>query len=240
MKKNAIILCSGGLDSVTAAYYAKKILQYSRITVLFFNYNQKSLKSERKFSKLCASRIGAEFIEVSLPELAKISTSLINKKGDSNRIKIKDLKNTWRESKNWYVPCRNQIFLSYSMALAESIFLKSKIKSDILAGFKCEGNDSYPDTTKKFVNKINSLSNLSTIGKFKVIAPLINKDKEDIIQLLIKLKINPAETFSCYVDSSHCGYCLSCRLRQEGFYWANVNDPTYYKIKMADFRAAKQ
>lgn len=238
--KNAIILCSGGLDSVTTAYYVKKRLKYNNLIILFFNYNQKSLNTEREYSKLCAKVLNAKFIEIALSELDSLSTSLINKKGKVNKISKKDLKDTSKESLKWYVPCRNLVFLSYALALAESLYIKNKKIYDIFVGFKCEGKESYPDTTKEFVDSINELSKISCYKHFKVLAPLIKKDKEDIILLGKRLNINFNNTFSCYASPTlHCGYCLACRLRQEGFYWANINDPTKYQVRMHDFRLAK-
>jgi len=243
MKKNAIILCSGGIDSVVTAYYIKKKLKYKRIIVLFFNYGQRTLNQEKKASENCASNIGAKFIEIKLKELGQISNSLINKKISAKKIKRIDLNNTKKEGEKFYVPCRNTVFLSYVLALAESIFIQEKIISDIFVGFKCEGREAYPDTTQKFVNEINNLSKISCIKNFKVIAPLIKKDKEDIISLGNKLEIDFKKTYSCYIGTKnknkHCGTCLACRLRQEGFYWSNITDPTKYKEKMNDFRIAK-
>ncbi|MDP1728757.1 MAG: 7-cyano-7-deazaguanine synthase [archaeon] len=235
----AIILCSGGLDSVTTAHSVSKEQKYKSIILLFFNYGQRTLEDERKCARNCALELDAEFIEVKLDFLKDISASLINSNNLPNKITISKLKETSGESQQWYVPCRNQIFLSYALALAESIFIKDKKKSDIFVGFKCEGNDCYPDTTKDFINLINNLSNSSTIGKFKVFSPLIEKDKEDIIKFGEKLGIDFTKTFSCYTGKEiHCGCCLSCRLRQEGFYWANIKDPTKYRVEMKDFRRA--
>ncbi len=228
--EQAIIICSGGIDSVTTAFYVKKKLNYSKITILFFNYNQKSLVQERKASKLCANSLNAEFIEIKLPELHKLSTSLINIKGSANKITKGKLKDTKEESKKWYVPSRNLIFLSYASALADSIFIKEKVKSDIFLGFKCEGSDSYPDTTLDFVNKMNSLLSKSSSYPIKILTPLIKMDKEDIINLAVKLNIKLEETFSCYSSQSgkHCGICLSCALRKSGFYWSGIKDKTLY------------
>lgn len=240
-QKNALILCSGGLDSVTTAYYVKKRLNYNNLIILFFNYGQKSLKSERRCSKMCSRALNAGFIEISLHELAKLSTSLINKPGKTAKITIKNLKNSMKEGLKWYVPCRNLLFISYALALAESYLIKNKKIYDIFLGFKCEGKESYPDTTPGFLNSINNISRISCHKKFKVLAPLIKKDKEDIIVLARNLGINFKNTFSCYSSSDlHCGCCLACRLRQEGFYWANIDDITKYKICMPDFRLAKQ
>lgn len=236
--KNAIVLCSGGIDSVTTAHYIKKRLNYQNLILLFFNYNQRTINNEKKASKKCARDLKAEFIEISLPYLSKISKSLINKKGRVKKLTKKDLKNTIKESKKYYVPCRNTVFLIYALALAESIFIEKRRIYDIFVGFKCEGKESYPDTTKEFVEQINKLSNISCSKKFRIISPLINKDKEDIIKLGNRLGINFKDTYSCYIGAKktnkHCGYCLSCKLRQAGFYWAGLKDPTEYKEK-SDF-----
>lgn len=230
MAKNAIILCSGGLDSVTCVYYVKNRLNYDSIKILFFNYNQKSLNEERKASKLCAKSINADFTEISLPELHNLSTSLINLPGKSKNIKKADLKDTSKESKKWYVPSRNLIFLSYASALADSNFIKSSIKSDIFLGFKCEGKDSYPDTTKEFLSNINKLLSTSCSYPIKVIAPFIDKDKEDIIVIANKMNVPLEKTFSCYSPENKkpCGKCLSCALRKQAFYWSNIKDKTLY------------
>ncbi len=237
--KNAIVLCSGGVDSVVSAFYAKKKLKYGDIIILFFNYGQRSLKAERKCARQCAKDLKANFLEINIKWLGKISTSLINLNEKHKIIKKKDLKDTKEESKKWYVPCRNLIFLSYALAFAESLFIKNKIISDIFVGFKNEGKEHYPDTSQKFLNLLNKINNVATLGKYKINAPLIKKDKDDIILLGNKLGVNFTKTFSCYIGKKkHCGTCLACRLRQEGFYWENIKDPTSYRKKMKDFRLA--
>ncbi len=230
--KGAIILCSGGLDSVVCAHYVKKKLKYNNLIIIFFNYGQKAIIRERKFSKKCAIDIGAEFIEMNIKNLGKLSTSLINKGGKIKKLNRKNLKNTKKESEKFYVPCRNTIFLVYALALAESFHIKSNKKEvyDLFVGFKNEGKESYPDTTKQFVEKINELAKISCIKNFEIISPLIKKDKEEIIQLGKKLEVDFKKTFSCYApkNSKQCGFCLACKLRQEGFYWAGVEDPSDY------------
>ena len=232
-KKDAIILCSGGLDSVVTAFYVKNRLDYNKLIILFFDYGQKSLKEERESAKICAKGLGVEFKEVNLRWLGDISSSLLNKKGKVRRMNRKDLKDSSKESAKFYVPCRNLIFLTNALALAESRYIKNKRNVDIFVGFKCEGKESYQDTTKSFVNEINKIASISCLTKSKVIAPLIEKDKEDIIILGKKLGVRLEKTFSCYnpQKDKQCGYCLACKLRQEGFYWANEKDLTeYYDI----------
>ena len=62
-KNKAIIICSGGLDSVVTGFYAKYKLKYEELKIIFFDYGQRSLLEERKFSKICAKNLDAEFIE---------------------------------------------------------------------------------------------------------------------------------------------------------------------------------
>lgn len=228
--RKAIILCSGGLDSVVTSFYVKKRLGYNKIKILFFNYGQKAIMEERKYSLECAQNIGAEFMEVNMSWLAEISDSLINKDGRISKLRRKDLKNTSKESEKFYVPCRNTLFINYAIAIAESYFVKNKDLWDIFVGFKCEGKESYPDTTKRFVAEINRLAKISCLGKFRILAPMIEKDKEDIILIGKKLGVDFRRTISCYSpkNKKHCGFCLACKLRKEGFYWANIEDNSSY------------
>lgn len=226
--KNALVLCSGGLDSVTVAHYIKKRRHYNDVRLLFFDYGQRNSKKEREFSRKCADDIKAKFVEVKL-DFSKSSTSLLNSSKRVKKINKKNLKDTNKESLKWYVPSRNLIFLSYAISICESLKIKEKKKFDIFVGFKDEGKESYPDTSKQFVDIVNRTSRISTLSKIRVYAPFINKDKEDIIVIGNKLGVDFKKTFSCYNNlEKHCGYCLSCRLRQAGFYWANMKDPTKY------------
>tara|TARA_Y100000310_G_scaffold317120_1_gene369614 strand:- start:484 stop:1161 length:678 start_codon:yes stop_codon:yes gene_type:complete len=223
------------------SYYVKKELDYDKVILLFFNYGQRTLKQERNSVKNVAKDLKVRFREISLEWLGKISTSLINKREKANKISRKDLRDTKEESKNWYVPCRNTLFLFYACALGEVFEIKSKKKWDIFTGFKCEGTDAYPDTTLKFVKKINELKTIGTNLKGEIKVPLIKKDKDEIVRLGKQLGVPLEKTYSCYVGAKkkHCGHCLSCRLRQEAFYWADEMDKTKYKFMMKDFRLAK-
>lgn len=235
---SGIVLCSGGIDSVVTAFHIKRRLNYKKLIVLFFDYGQRSLYAERKYSRNCARDINARFIEVKLNWLGKISGSLINKKGKFKKTSRKDLKDTKKTINDWYVPFRNTIFLSYALALAESEKARTGENLDIFTGFKNEGREAYPDTTKEYLAVFNTLQKEAG-GSFRIIAPLIEKDKEDIILLGKELGVDFRKTFSCYTGGKeHCGVCLACRLRQEGFYWADIKDPTKYKNKLNDFRTA--
>lgn len=226
---NAIVLCSGGLDSVVTAYYAKKKLRYNNLTILFFDYGQRALKMERKASSDFAKKLRAKFIEVKLPLVQETAGHLLNEKKAAKILKD-DLKDTKEESLKWYVPHRNLIFLSYAMSLAESLNLRGEGRHDIFVGFKNEGKESFPDTTIEFVSQVNKLRDIASEKKFDVLAPLIMKDKEDIVLLGKKLGVDLGKTWSCYLGlEKQCGECLACALRKEGFRWADVKDKTDYQ-----------
>ncbi|HLC54473.1 MAG TPA: 7-cyano-7-deazaguanine synthase [Candidatus Nanoarchaeia archaeon] len=220
----AIILCSGGLDSVVCAHYVKKKLNYSSVTVLFFNYGQRSLKAERKAARACAVEIKARFVELQF-KLNYLGAPLMQK---NKRIRNQNsLHDTEREHSIWYVPGRNTLFLSHALSFAES-YSPSGEKTDIFVGFKCEGREPYPDTTPAYVKSVNLLAR-TAFKNIAILAPFIKKDKEDIIMLGQKLCVDLSTTMSCYAPTlRHCGTCLACRLRKQGFYWANMHDPTSY------------
>ncbi len=231
---NAIVLCSGGLDSVVTAYYVKKIIKYKKIIIIFFNYGQKTLNQERTFSKKCANNLNADFIEIKLNNI----TGLLKDSKIIRKIDRKELKNSKEESDKFYVPFRNSLFIFNALSFAESLQLRDKKTYDIFVGFKCEGKEAYPDTTSEYLRLVVKMISLHNF-KGNIFSPLIKKDKEDIVLLGKKLGVNFKKTYSCYVGGGkHCGTCLACRLRQEAFYWANIKDITRYKEKMKDFRVA--
>ncbi len=233
-QKNAIVLCSGGIDSITTTYYVKKKLNYKKIILLFFDYGQRAVKEERKAVKNYSKKIKTEFIEIKLNFFKNINSLLLNKNKKVKKITKKNLKNTKKESKKWYVPCRNIVFLTIALSIAEGKYINKKEINDIFVGFKQEGNEGYLDTTPQFVKIMNLLGKNSCSGKFKIRAPLINKDKEDIINLGLKLGIDFENTISCYspINKIHCGNCLACTLRKEGFRWSGKKDLTKYNSKI--------
>lgn len=91
------------------------------------------------------------------------------------------------------------------------------------------------DTTPKFLEQANKLAKEATaLGNYKLIAPLINKGKDETIKLAIELKVPLKYTYSCYKGFSnkkliHCGTCLNCIQRKQAFYWSNTKDPSIYR-----------
>jgi len=204
--KRAVILLSGGIDSATTAYYAKK--QGYRLTALIFDYNQRH-KKEIDYAKKIAKLNKFDYF-VETIDLSWAKSSLTNKK-----IKVpfkRSLKS--KRIPSTYVAARNIIFLSCAFSLAESIGAKK-----IFIGAHIQDYSGYPDCRPEFLKAFEGAVNSGMNDKnIKLIAPLIKKDKKAIIKLGLKLGVPFAYTWSCYTGGSYpCKKCDSCRFRIRAF-----------------------
>jgi 7-cyano-7-deazaguanine synthase len=221
--KKAVILFSGGLDSTTCLAYAKN--QGFDCYALSFNYGQ------RHHAELnSAKRIAAHF-QVTL----KIFNLEINQFGGSaltdKEIDVPDYDSKSTDIPITYVPARNTIFLSITLAWAEILNAK-----DIFIGVSNVDYSRYPDCCPAYIQAFQNLANLAT--KFcmkesglKIHSPIINLSKAETIKMGVKLGVDYAMTVSCYQanENGHaCGKCESCMLRKKGFLEAGVIDSTMY------------
>ena len=130
-----------------------------------------------------------------------------------------------------YVPARNTIMLSLSLAWAEVLGAQ-----DIFIGVNALDYSGYPDCRGEYIKAFQEMANLATKSavegqKITVHAPLIDMTKAQIIALGARLDVPYKATVSCYQADSQghaCGKCDSCRLRREGFAKAAITDPTRY------------
>lgn len=204
--KRAVILLSGGIDSVTTAYYAKN--KGYALTALIFDYNQKHRK-EISYAKKIAKLNKIDYF-VEKIDLSWVKSSLTNKK-----IKV-PLKRSLKSKliPSTYVAARNIIFLSYAFSLAESIGAKK-----IFIGAHTQDYSGYPDCRPKFLSSFQRAVNCGMKDKnIKLIAPLVNKNKKAIIKLGLKLGVPFVHTWSCYAGGRYpCRRCDSCRFRIRAF-----------------------
>ena len=205
---SAIILLSGGLDSVVSL--AKLKNKYSRILALTFNYGQKSFLSEKIASEKISEFYSIEHKIIDLDWLSQISTSSLNTSEQVPNVSIDDLDviNTdINFSNSVWVPNRNGLFINIAACYADSYNYNS-----IIIGANKEESATFKDNSKEFVNAINlSLLN-STCSSVQVEAPLIDMTKEEIVKLGIDLNIPFKYIYSCYDDKLvHCKYCESCQ-----------------------------
>lgn len=231
MDNNAIVLCSGGLDSVVLTHYLKKTKNINKIILLFIDYNQRSLKEELHCTKILAKELNLELKILDFKWLGDISTSIINKNNLDNEDQNK------KDLISWYVPARNSQFLLAGLSIAESLLLSKKEIYNIYLGIKFEGDLSFKDTTPEFLEQINKLIPYSTQKpEFQFKAPFINKDKEELINIANELNINLKNTYTCYIGGGfnnkqqpiHCGKCAACNERKKAFRFSNNLDESIY------------
>jgi len=199
MSKNAIksiVLLSGGLDSVVSLAVAKEKLNPT--LALTFDYGQKSLKKEVEASSWFCKYYGLEHRIIKLEWLKDITmTSLVSE--DAVPSGLDTMKSVW-------VPNRNGLFLNIAGCFADA-----QNFSHIIIGANREEAGTFPDNTKSFIEKINAEFEYSTTVHPKVIAPLIDFDKVEIVHLALEKGVPLGCVYSCYKNGKiHCGVCESC------------------------------
>ena len=229
MKKRAVVLLSGGLDSATCLAVAKA--EGFEVYALTFDYGQRHAVELE-----CAEKI-ANFVGVE--KLCRISFDLRLWGGsaltdDSIDVPAADPENGEKHIPITYVPARNTIFLSFAASFAETIGAR-----DIFIGVNSLDYSGYPDCRPDFIEAFRKCANLGTKAvdegwEFRIRAPLQNLRKTEIIQLGMKLGFDYSLTHSCYnplPDGTPCGACDSCRLRAAAFAELGIPDPAGKKRK---------
>ncbi|MBD3726285.1 MAG: 7-cyano-7-deazaguanine synthase QueC [Moraxella osloensis] len=229
--QNAVVLLSGGLDSVTCLYWAKA--NYANVTAVSFNYGQRHNSELNAAKKIAATaQVNHRIIDIDLAQLggsALTDASLVVP--DAKQTDFSD--NQHNDSiPITYVPARNTIFLSYALALAEVTQSNA-----IVIGVNAVDYSGYPDCRPEYIEAFEKMANLATkagvMGNHLHIAtPLLHLSKAEIIKLGVSLGVDYALTVSCYRADSEgraCGNCDSCYLRQQGFLQAEIDDPTIYQ-----------
>ncbi|MCX7083484.1 MAG: 7-cyano-7-deazaguanine synthase QueC [Methylococcales bacterium] len=223
MQKKAIILLSGGLDSITVLALAKQ--QGYICYALSFDYGQ------RHNAELIAAAQIAKYYQVIDHKIIKLGLGSIGGSAltDEN-IAVPNKPQTGIPVT--YVPARNTIFLSFALGWAEVLNL-----TDIFIGVNAVDYSGYPDCRPEFITAFQKLANLATKAgvngnSFTIHTPLISLSKAEIIKQGIALGVDYRQTVSCYSADEQgqaCGVCDACRIRITGFSEANVKDPTQYK-----------
>ena len=229
--KKAVVLLSGGIDSVTCCAIAKE--KGFSIYAMSFSYGQ------RHSYELSAAKKIAESLSVTEHKIVEIDLRSFGGSSLTSTIDVPKNRKTFDEKStdipNTYVPARNTIFLSFALAWAE--ILESY---DIFIGVNAVDYSGYPDCRPEFIQAFEKMANLATKagveGKyFTIHTPLINHTKADIIRTGTSLGVDYSMTHSCYDPSPEglaCGGCDSCLIRKRGFAEAGVVDPTkYQKVK---------
>jgi 7-cyano-7-deazaguanine synthase len=223
MQKKAIVLLSGGLDSITVLALAKQ--QGFQCYALSFDYGQR-----HNAELIAAAKIAADY-QVIDHKIIKLGLGSIG--GSALTDSHIDVPHTPQTGiPVTYVPARNTIFLSFALGWAEVLELH-----DIFIGVNAVDYSGYPDCRPEFIASFQSLANLATKagveGKTITIhTPLIHFSKADIIKTGVALNVDYKQTVSCYSADEQgraCGECDACRLRKVGFIEAGITDSTRYQ-----------
>ncbi len=221
--KKAVILLSGGLDSVTALAMARE--QGFSCYALSLDYGQ------RHDAELDAARRLAGRMAVVEHKVVRISLDVIGGSAlTDDSIAVPDAPVDGIPVT--YVPARNTVFLSLALGWAEVLGAW-----DIFIGVNAVDYSGYPDCRPEYIEAFERLAQLATRGgveggRFSVHAPLIHMSKAEIIREGTRLGVPYADTVSCYSadgEGRACGRCDACRLRAAGFREAGIDDPTRYR-----------
>jgi len=225
-RRKAVVLLSGGLDSMVAAALAREA-GYS-LLALTVNYNQRHLV-ELASARRIAAELGAERHVVLPIDLRAFGGSSLTADIDVPK-EGAGLNGEEGGIPVTYVPARNTIFLSLSLGWAEA-----EGAQDMFLGINALDYSGYPDCRPAFVDAFEHLAGVATKAgvegeRFKVHAPLLNMTKADIVREAARLGLDAGMSWSCYdpQQGQHCGLCDSCRLRRKGFEEAGLPDPTSY------------
>ena len=222
MKRKAVVLVSGGLDSATALAVA--VNQGYECHALTFNYGQRH-KTELLAAKRVVESFGVKdhkLLDIDLTQIG--GSALTDHSIDVPRRPTPGIPVT-------YVPARNTIFLSLALGYAEVTRAYN-----IFIGVNAIDYSGYPDCRPEYISAFENLSNLATRAGvegagFRILTPLIKMTKADIIKTGVELGVDFALTVSCYQADNEgraCSVCDSCRIRKDGFNAANIPDPTRY------------
>jgi 7-cyano-7-deazaguanine synthase len=220
--RKAVVLLSGGLDSMVSAGLARQA-GYA-IYALTIDYNQRH-RREIGAAKAIAGALGAERHVILPLDLRQFGGSALTDDIDVPKTGVEP------GVPVTYVPARNLIFLSLTLGWAEAIGAR-----DIFIGVNALDYSGYPDCRPEFISGFTQLAELATKAgsegePFGIHAPLQFLGKREIVEEAMRLGIDPGMSWSCYdpQDSGKaCGVCDSCRLRRAGFNAAGVSDPTRY------------
>ena len=224
--KKAISVLSGGLDcTIATSVYANDY----EIHAITFDYGQKAFMRELQAAEEICRKMNWAHEVIDLPWLSKISTSSLNTTDDIPEVSaddLDDLDKSRQTASSVWVPARNMVFTSIAVSYAESIGAEI-----IIVGWDKEEAATFPDNSKEFLNTFNELIDVGSPEKIRIEAPAIDLDKEEIVDLGVKVGAPMDLSYSCYKGGvKHCGVCESCMRRKRAFKNVGIEDMAEYEL----------
>lgn len=219
----AVVLLSGGLDSITALALALE--RGFQCYALSFDYGQRHHAELNAARRIAANYGLVEHKIISLGPETFGGSALTDRAIAVPKQATEGIPVT-------YVPARNTVFLAFALGWAEMLEA-----FDIFIGVNAVDYSGYPDCRPEYIRAFQEMANLATKAavegrKVRINTPLIELSKSEIIRTGKRLGVDYSITVSCYLADSEgraCGHCESCRFRAEGFEQAAIEDPTRYQ-----------
>ncbi|MDD1775144.1 MAG: 7-cyano-7-deazaguanine synthase QueC [Methanobacterium sp.] len=224
-KPKAISVLSGGLDSTVATAYFKD--KYD-IQALTFDYGQRSARMEIISARKICEKLDIKHLVVELPWLKYLGKSALTSDEEVPQLELDELdqKEVCDETaqKVW-VPGRNIVFTAIATSYAEDSGAEK-----IIVGWDLEEAATFPDNSKEFLDAYNNVLEIGSINDLEIEAPLIDKNKKEIVQLGVKIDAPLDLSYSCYLgEELHCGVCESCMRRKRAFESAGIVDEVDFR-----------
>lgn len=213
-----VVLCSGGMDSVTALHWARA--GHDVVAAASFDYGAKHNHREIPFAAEHARQLGVRHEVIALDFVNRLFASDLLKSGGA----IPEGHYEAANMKQTVVPFRNAIMLSIACGFAES----AEAEGLVIAA---HGGDHaiYPDCREDFMRAMADAMRLGTYAGVALLRPFIAMNKGEIAAAGARLGVDFSRTWSCYVGGAiHCGRCGTCVERREAFAQAGLADPTDY------------
>ncbi|HVP96588.1 7-cyano-7-deazaguanine synthase QueC [Methanoregula sp.] len=219
----AVCLISGGMDSSTLAYYARR--EGYEILALHANYGQRTEAKERSCAQKIASLLEAtDFTEIDLRYFENFGASSLT----NRNMPVDRFDPARAHLPNTYVPFRNANLLAIATSYAEA-----KGADAIFIGVQALDYSGYPDCRPAFIDAFRKVIALGTkeTTQIELFTPFITMTKTDILWLGKDLRVPYEHTWSCYQNEEKaCGTCGSCHFRREAFAAIGEKDPIPYEV----------
>lgn len=218
MDNRCVVVCSGGLDSTTAAAHALKV-DGRQPLLMHFRYGCRAEAREVEAVKNVASVLGAEHMIVEFPWLGKLGGSSLTVAGAEIAGPIEGA-----ESPHEWVPARNLLMIAHAAALCDARGI-----GEIYMGLNLEEGAVYPDNTVEFYERLNGLLPLATLRRPVIRMPLARMMKWQIVKHAHDVDAPIHLSWSCYrAGPIHCGQCGPCYLRRTAHAMVNLPDSVGY------------
>ncbi|WP_201841585.1 7-cyano-7-deazaguanine synthase QueC [Microvirga zambiensis] len=231
-----LVVCSGGLDSVTLAH--KVAAEHTLTRLVSFDYGQRHRK-ELASAQSCAARLGVPHDIIDISAVGRLLTGSALTSGEA----VPEGHYAEDTMRITVVPNRNAIMLAIAFGVAAAEQVEA-----VAAAVHGGDHFIYPDCRPDFVESFETMQHhaFEGLASIALYTPFLRQSKADIVREGTRLGVPFADTWSCYQGRErHCGRCGTCVERREAFYLAGVDDPTQYEdpdywIEACRERQAKQ